>query len=119
MGSTPISGTLRQFSFNTLNQVSAPNFTVRFVERRLRRGTQTLRELQEELRITNDQLEFILDDARDKEVRAMVAETPNAALEHHEAQRHLEVIHRHRDYLVKAIAANQIHQDQLLDRLTN
>ena len=81
MGSTPISGTLRQFSFNTLIQVTAPNLTVRFVERRLR--------------------------------------TPNAALEHHEAQRHLEVIHRHRDYLVKAIAANQIHQDQLLDRLTN
>ena len=119
MGSTPISGTLRQFSFNTLIQVTAPNFTVRFVERRLRRGTQTLRELQEELRITNDQLEFILDDARDKEVRAMVAETPNAALEHHEAQRHLEVIQRHRDYLVEAIVANQIHQDQLLDRLAN
>jgi len=99
--------------------MTAHNFTVRFVERRLRRGTQTIRELQDELRITIDQLEFILDDAHDKEVRAMVAETPNAALEHHEAQRHLEVIQRHHDHLVKAIADHQVHQDQLLDRLTN
>ncbi len=95
------------------------NLTVRFVERRLRRGTQTIRELQDELRITNDQLEYILDDASDKEVRAMVAETPNAALEHHEAQRHLEVIQRHHDHLVKSIADHQDHQDQLLDKLTN
>ena len=119
MGSTPISGTLRQFSLNTLKYVPLSNFADRFVERRLRRGTQTIRELQDELRITNDQLEFILDDARDKEVRAMVAETPNAALEHHEAQRHLEVIQRHRDHLVKAIADHQVHQDQLLDKLIN
>lgn len=99
--------------------MSAHNFTDRFVERRLRRGTQTIRELQDELRITNDQLDFISEDARDKEIRAMVSETPNAALEHHEAQRHLEAIQRHHDHLVKSISDHQMHQDQLLDKLAN
>ncbi len=97
----------------------ANNFTDRFVERRLKRGTQTIRELQDELRITKDQLEFISDDARDKEIRAMVAETPNAALEHHEAQRHLEALQRHHDHLLDAIADHRADQDQLLDKLTN
>lgn len=99
--------------------MTAHNFTDRFVERRLRRGTQTIRELQDELRITNDQLEFISDDARDKEIRAMVAETPNAALEHHEAQRHLEALQRHHDHLTNAIVGLQVNQDHLLDKLTN
>ncbi len=97
----------------------ANNFTDRFVERRLKRGTQTIRELQDELRITKDQLEFISDDARDKEIRAMVAETPNAALEHHEAQRHLEALQRHHDHLLDAIADHRADQDELLDKLAN
>ena len=119
MGSTPIPGTLQQFFVNTLLGVVANNFTDRFVERRLKRGSQTIRELQDELRITTDQLEFISDDARDKEIRAMVAETPNAALEHHEAQRHLEALQRHHDHLLNAIADLQVNQDHLLDKLTN
>lgn len=99
--------------------MTAHNLTDRFVERRLRRGTQTIRELKDELRITVDQLDFLTDDAHDKEVRAMVAETPDAALEHHQAQRHLEVIQRHHDHLIKTIADHQMRQDQLLDELTN
>ena len=35
------------------------NLNNKFVERRLRRGSQTLRELCDELRITSEQLEFI------------------------------------------------------------
>ena len=99
--------------------MTAHSFTDRFVERRLKRSSQIIRELQDELRITNDQLEFITDDANDKEIRAMVAETPNAALEHHEAQRHLEVLQRHQDHLMNAIADHQVAQDQLLDKMSS
>jgi hypothetical protein len=49
----------------------------------------------------------------------MVAETPDAALEHHQAQRHLEVMQRHHDHLVAKIAEQKVHQDQLLDKLGN
>ena len=93
------------------------NFSDRFIERRLRRGTQTMRELHDELRITDEQLEHLVSEAQDKEVRAMVAETPDAALEHHEAQRHLEVIQRHHDRLVANIVEHECRQDQLLDKL--
>ena len=99
--------------------MDANNFMDRFVKRRLKRGSQTIRELQDELRITKDQLEIISDDARDKEIRVMVAETPNAALEHHEAQRHLEAFQRRHDHLIDAIADHRKIQDQLLDKLTD
>ncbi len=99
--------------------MTAHSISERFVERRLRRGTQTMRELRDQLKITDEQLEFFSDEARDKEVRAMVAETPDSALEHHQAQRHLEVFQRHHDYLVGAIAEQEARQDQLLDKLTD
>ena len=99
--------------------MTAHSISERFVERRLRRGTQTMRELRDQLKITDEQLEFFSDEARDKEVRAMVAETPDSALEHHQAQQHLEVFQRHHDYLVSAIAEQEARQDQLLDKLTN
>ena len=56
------------------------NFSDAFVERRLRRGSQTMRELRDELRITSEQLEFVESEAQEKEMRAMVAETADAAL---------------------------------------
>ena len=95
------------------------NISDRFIERRLRRGTQTMRELHDELRITDEQLEYLVSQAQDIEVRAMVAETPDSALEHHEAQRHLEVIQRHHDRLVASITEHECRQDQLLDKLTD
>jgi len=95
------------------------NLSDRFVERRLKRGTQTMRELSDDLRVTKEQLDFLIDEAQEKEIRAMVAETPDAALEHHQAQRHLEVMQRHHDHLVAKIAEQKVHQDQLLDKLGN
>ncbi len=91
----------------------------RFVERRLRLGTQTLRELRDELRITSEQLAFIESEAEEKEIRAMVAETADAALEHHEAQRNLETIQKYHRHLLSTIAEHEMRQDQLLDKLGN
>ncbi|PHX94246.1 MAG: hypothetical protein CK542_01315, partial [Acidimicrobium sp.] len=82
--------------------MTTQNFNNRFVERRLRRGTQTMRELRDELRITSEQLAFIEGEAHEKEMRAMVAETADAALEHHEAQRTLETIHKYHQHLLSS-----------------
>ncbi len=99
--------------------MTTSNSNNRFVERRLRRGTQTLRELRDELRITSEQLAFIESEAEEKEIRAMVAETADAALEHHEAQRNLETIQKYHRHLLSTIAEHEMRQDQLLDKLGN
>lgn len=99
--------------------MSTRNMSDRFVERRLRRGTETMRGLRDELRITAEQLEFLTSEANDKEVRAMVAETADAAFEHHEAQRNLEVATKYHQHLLKSISENELRQDQLLDKLEN
>ena len=93
------------------------NLNDRFVERRLRRGTQTMRELREELRIASEQLAFVESEAQEKEMRAMVAETADAALEHHEAQRNLETIQKYHRQLLSSIAEHELRQDHLLDKL--
>ncbi|MFM8652495.1 MAG: hypothetical protein ACKODE_09290 [Acidimicrobiaceae bacterium] len=95
------------------------NFSDAFVERRLRRGTQTMRELRDELRITSEQLAFIESEAQEKEMRARVAETADAALEHHEAQRNLEAIQKYHRHLLDSIAETELLQDRLLDKLGN
>lgn len=99
--------------------MTKPNLNDRFVERRLRRGTQTMRELHDELLITSEQLAFIESEAEEKEMRAMVAETADAALEHHEAQRNLKAIQKYHRYLLSTIADHELRQDQLLDKLGN
>ncbi len=95
------------------------NFNDAFVERRLRRGSVTMRELRDELRITTEQLEFVESEAQEKEMRAMVAETADAALEHHEAQRTLETMQKYHRYLLASIAETESLQDRLLDKLGN
>jgi site-specific recombinase XerD len=95
------------------------NFNDAFVERRLRRGSATMRELRDELRITTEQLEFVEGEAQEKEMRAMVAETADAALEHHEAQRTLETIQKYHRYLLTSITETELLQDRLLDKLGN
>jgi site-specific recombinase XerD len=95
------------------------NFNDAFVERRLRRGSVTMRELRDELRITTEQLEFVEGEAQEKEMRAMVAETADAALEHHEAQRTLETIQKYHRYLLASITETELLQDRLLDKLGN
>ena len=49
------------------------------VERRLRQNSDRLRRLREELRIIDEQLAHLADDADDKGIRSLVAETPFAA----------------------------------------
>ncbi len=99
--------------------MTTKNLNDRLVERRLRHGIQTMRELRDELRVTSEQLAFVESEAQDKEMRAMVAETADAALEHHEAQRNLETIQKYHRRLLASIAEYELRQDMLLDKLGN
>ena len=87
------------------------------VERRLSEVGARLRQLREELRISEEQLAYLAEVADDARLRSLVSETPLADREHHDAQRHAEAMQRHRTELLEGIARLEQAQDELLDRL--
>ncbi|MFM7336907.1 MAG: hypothetical protein ACKO2E_01310 [Actinomycetota bacterium] len=89
----------------------------RIVEQHLRTGIKSLHELREDLRITAEQLAFSLAEAEEIELRAMMAETADAALAHHKAQQNLGAIQKHHQFLLSEIAEHEARQDLLLDKL--
>jgi flagellar biosynthesis chaperone FliJ len=102
---------------HTLNDVPNKGMNSRLTERRLRRSTQTLASLRNELKVVDEQLQHFSDEAHDLQLRALVSETPLADSESREASRHLQVMNKHRDHLRASIADLEMHQDQLLDKL--
>ncbi|MBM3805032.1 MAG: hypothetical protein FJW19_00105 [Actinobacteria bacterium] len=97
--------------------MNSGNFRQRILEQHLRTGVKSLRELREDLRITAEQMAFFLAEAEEIELRAMVAETADAALAHHQAQRNLSAIQKHHEFLLSEIADHEARQDVLLDKL--
>src|SRR3954468_12703348 len=87
------------------------------VERRLAEVSVRLRALREELRIIDEQLVFLGDDADDAHLRALVSETPLADRDHRDARRHADAMSRRRTEVVEAIAGLEARSDELLDRL--
>jgi hypothetical protein len=87
------------------------------VERRLKQASARLRKLRDELRIIDEQLAHLADEAGDMGIRSLVAETPGAAHEYHHAQAHADAMAKHRAHVVASIAELEVRQDQLLDRL--
>ena len=57
------------------------------------------------------------DDAHEKGVRALVSETPYAAFEYQDAQRHVDALSKSRDAIVRDISELEARQDELLDKL--
>lgn len=88
------------------------------VERRLRAVSGQLRSLRDDLRVTEEQLLRLVDEADDARLRALISETPLAEKEHRAAGRHAERLRKHRDKAVARQAALEAEQDDLLDRLT-
>lgn len=88
------------------------------VERRLSEVSTRLRQLRDDLRISEEQLAHLAEAADDARLRSLVSETPLADREHHDAQRHAEAMQRHRADLLDGIARLEQTQDELLDRLT-
>jgi hypothetical protein len=87
------------------------------LERRLSEVTDRLRALRDELRIAEEQLAALAEEADDARLRALVSETPLAEHEHTEAQKHADAMARHRDVVAADIADLERSQDDLLDRL--
>jgi chromosome segregation ATPase len=89
----------------------------RLNERRLNQLGARLRSLREELRVIDEQLASLVDDADDKALRAIVAETPMAGIESRDARLHADAMTKHRAHLAAQIAELEARQDQLLDRM--
>ena len=87
------------------------------LERRLAETSERIKQLREELVITDEQLGALADAADDARLRALVSETPLADQEHHEAQRHADAMQRHRAEVLATITQLERRQDDLLDRL--
>jgi hypothetical protein len=89
----------------------------RSVEKKLRGASARLRTLRDELSVIDEQLAHLIEDAEDKGLRALVAESPAAKVEHREATEHSEAMADHRRHVVTEIAELEARQDQLLDEL--
>ncbi|MFM7263196.1 MAG: hypothetical protein ACKO1X_05540 [Acidimicrobiales bacterium] len=89
----------------------------RLLKRRLAQVSARLKEVQEELRLVEDQYAQLASDADDLSLRALVAETPAAEHEHREARRHADAMGRHRNELIALRADLTARMDELLDRL--
>jgi hypothetical protein len=87
------------------------------IERRLAEVGDRLRALREELRVVDEQLAVLADAADDSGIRALVSETPLAAREHREAQRHADAMRRQRAEVLAEVGRLEAAQDDLLDRL--
>jgi predicted nucleic acid-binding Zn-ribbon protein len=102
---------------HTLNDVLNKGMNSRLTERRLRRGTQTLATLRNDLNVVDEQLQHLSDEAHDLQLRALVSETPLADSESREAMRHLQAMTKHREHLRGSITELEKQQDYLLDKL--
>ena len=88
------------------------------VERKLRRVSEQLRALRDDLRVTEEHLSQLSDEEDDARIRALVSETPLAEKEHRKASRHAERLRKSREKAMAKIDALEREQDELLDRLT-
>lgn len=87
------------------------------VERQLRSLSERLRSLRDELRVIDEHLAQLADEADDSRLRALVSETPLAERDHRDAQRHADAMARRRDEVRGVIAQLEVRQDELLDQL--
>jgi cell division septum initiation protein DivIVA len=87
------------------------------LEKRLAQVRDEIRHLRESLRVLDEQVSYQESVADDAETRAVVAQTPLADRERHEALRDLDRLRRQRREAADRIAELTAEQDDLLDRL--
>jgi chromosome segregation ATPase len=87
------------------------------VERRLMDVSKRLRKAREELAVAEEQLAALAGAADDARIRSLVSETPLAAKESQEAQRHADAMAGARDSLVTQVQRLESELDELLDKL--
>ena len=76
-----------------------------------------MRSLREELRVIDEQLLQLADEADDSRIRSLVSETPLADQEFREARRHADAMVARRREVLDSIAHLEHRQDELLDQL--
>ena len=79
--------------------------------------SERLKRLRAEYSVTTEQLVFMEDDAEDKRLRSLVAETPIAEFEAREATRHSSALAEYQIGLASTIKDLELEQDSLLDRM--
>lgn len=84
------------------------------VERRLRDVHARLVRAREELAVLDEQLAQVAEEAEDARLRSLVAETPLAAHEYTEVQRHVDAMSRARAALNATMEALERRRDELL-----
>jgi flagellar biosynthesis chaperone FliJ len=87
------------------------------VERRLVEASKRLRKAREELAVADEQLRALADAADEARIRSLVSETPLAAKESNEAQRHADAMTKARDNLAAQVQRLEKEVDDLLDKL--
>lgn len=88
------------------------------VERRLTDVSKRLASLRADLRIADEQLVQLADEAEDARLRALVSETPLAEREHKGAERHAQKMRSHRAAVAEKIDKLMMQQDELLDKMS-
>ena len=88
------------------------------VERRLTEVGGRLRVLREELRVVDEQLQHLGEEADDARLRALVSETPLAEKEDRDARRHADAMARRRQEVAGSIVTLEARLDELLDQLS-
>jgi len=76
-----------------------------------------LKRARQELAVLEEQLAVFVDTAEETRVRSLVSDSPEAAHEHKEAQRHADAMARSRVAALASIAELERTQDELLDKL--
>lgn len=87
------------------------------IQRRLAQASARVREIRAELRVVEDQLSHMADEAAELSLRALVSETPAAEFEYRDAKRHADVMEKRRDDLRAELAAMESRINDLLDRM--
>lgn len=88
------------------------------VKWQLKKTGARLRTLREELAVIDEQRMYVVDDADDLELRAVVSDSPMARSEAHAAGGHAAAYGKARAHIVDEMARLEAKQDQLLDRLS-
>ena len=88
------------------------------IKKRLSSVSAEMAKLAEGLRVIDEQLLQVRDEAEDSRLRALVSETPLAAAEHRDAARAVTALRRDREAMASRIQDLETLQDELLDQLT-
>ncbi len=88
------------------------------VKWQLKKASTRLRTLREDLRVIDEQRMYVVDEADDLELRAVVSDSPMSRSESHAAGGHAAAYGTARQHILDEIGRIETKQDQLLDRLS-